>query len=614
MNTYFENQSDTQVRWQNFVDLLIDRGNNQADQTAYTFLHRGETEQVTLTYGELDLKARAIAAQLQSLEAAGERALLLYSPGMEFISAFFGCLYAGVVAVPAYPPRRNQKMARLESIVRDAETKVVLTSSDLLSKIQSQLAENPDLQALHWVASDSVDNEIASAWQQPRISGDTLAFLQYTSGSTGTPKGVAIAHSNLLHNEQIIAKAFGHTEDMIGVGWLPLFHDMGLIGNVLQPLYMGRPCILMSPADFLQKPLRWLQAISKYRATTSGGPNFAYDLCVDKTTPEQRAALDLSSWNVAFNGAEPVRAATLERFAAAFAPCGFRPEAFYPCYGMAETTLFVTGGKKNEAPPILEVAETALEQNQIVVANGKKDNVKKIVSCGWTWLGQQVAIANPETLTRCAPEEVGEIWVAGESVAQGYWNRTEATQQTFRAHLADTNEGPFLRTGDLGFMRDGELFVTGRLKDMIIINGQNYYPHDIEFTVENCHQSLRPACGAAFSVEVKRSERLVIVHEVERSYLRKLNVKEVVDCIRETVAREHNLQTYAVVLVKTGSIPKTSSGKIQRHKCKSGFLAGSLNVVDDWSENPQNRMNFLQLQAEVESMIEKLQKPEKLSN
>lgn len=611
MNTYHKSQAGQQ-KWSNFVELLSHRGSSKPAQTAYTFLSRGEREEKILTYGELDLKARAIAARLQSLEAEGERALLLYSPGMEFISAFFGCLYAGVIAVPAYPPRRNQKMARLESIVQDADAKVVLTTGDLLAKIQTKLGENPHLQALHWLASDSVDDTIASAWQQPSINGNTLAFLQYTSGSTGTPKGVAIAHSNLMHNERMIAAAFETTADTVVVGWLPLFHDMGLIGNVLQPLYRGMHCILMSPASFLQKPVRWLQAISKYRATASGGPNFAYDLCVDKIKPEQRAGLDLSSWSLAFSGAEPVRAATIERFAQAFGPCGFRPEAFYPCYGMAETTLFVTGGKKSEAPKILEVVDSALEQNQIVVAKGKKDNLRKLVSCGKSWLGQQVAIANPETLTRCAPDEVGEIWVAGESVAQGYWNRPEATEQTFQARLADTDEGPFLRTGDLGFVRDEELYVTGRLKDMIIVNGQNHYPHDIEFTLENCHEALRPACSAAFSIEAKGSERLVVVAEVERSYLRKLNVKEVVETIREEVAREHNLQTYAVVLVKTGSIPKTSSGKIQRHKCKSGFLAGSLNVVDDWSENPQNKANFLQLQAEVESMIEQLQKPAQL--
>ena len=592
-------------QWLTLIDLINSRAQKQHDEAAYRFLHRSE-EFANLTYGELDCRARAIAAYLQSLDVVGERALLLYQPGIEFIIGFFGCLYAGVIAVPAYPPRRNQKMMRLEAIVKDASAKVILTTAPLLSEVESRLADNPDLEALHWLATDEVEVKLANSWQSPKVSSKTIAFLQYTSGSTGMPKGVTVDHGNLLHNERMIREAFGHTLDTTVVGWLPLFHDMGLIGNVLQPLYLGRTCILMSPADFLTKPIRWLQAISRYRATTSGGPNFAYDLCIRRTTPEQRAELDLSSWQIAFTGAEPVRAETMEQFAEAFKPCGFRREAFYPCYGMAETTLLVTGGSKDYYPVIKSVDATALEQNQVEAVK-KGNKIRKIVSCGHTWLEQEVAIAEPKTLTRVGDNRVGEIWVKGESVVRGYWNKPEKTQETFKAYLADTGEGPFLRTGDLGFIQDNELFVTGRLKDVIIVRGQNHYPQDIELTVEKSHPALRAGCGAAFTVEVKGSERLVIVQEVERSYLRKLDTPKVVDSICQAVTAEHGLQPYATVLIKTGSIPKTSSGKVRRHACRSGFLDGSLNVINDWSENPLGKAKFKHLQAEVESVLQKLQ-------
>jgi acyl-CoA synthetase (AMP-forming)/AMP-acid ligase II len=350
--------------------------------------------------------------------------------------------------------------------------------------------------------------------------------------------------------------AFGHTQKTIFVGWLPLFHDMGLIGNVLQPLYLGIPCIFMPPVAFLQKPIRWLQAISHYKATTSGGPNFAYDLCIKKVTPEQLASLDLSSWEVAFNGAETVRAETLERFAATFAPCGFRREAFYPCYGMAEATLLVSGGVATDPPVIQNFPAKALEQNRIVESNSQQEDNRAIVGCGQTCLGQRIVIANPETLKQCAPDEVGEIWVSGSSVAQGYWNRPEQTEQTFHAYLVEDTgvsealgaSGPFLRTGDLGFLQNGELFVTGRLKDVVIVRGRNHYPQDIELTAERSHPALASNAGAAFAVEIAGQEQLVVVQEVERTHVRKLNVSEVTLAIRRAVAENHELEVYAVVV------------------------------------------------------------------
>lgn len=593
------------------VDLLRYRALQQPKEQAYTFLVDGETEEVCLTYQALDQKARAIAAFLQSMKATGERALLLYPPGLEFIAAFFGCLYAGVTAVPAYPPRRNQRMTRLQGIVKDAEASFALTTTSVLTNsvltnIEHSLKQEPELAALHYIATENLTDNFAEDWQPLKINSNTLAFLQYTSGSTGTPKGVMVSHGNLLHNEEMIKTAFQHTEESIVVGWLPLFHDMGLIGNVLQPLYLGIPSFLLSPTAFLQKPLRWLMAISRYKATTSGGPNFAYDLCVDKITPEQRSQLDLSSWEVAFSGSEPVRAETLEKFSATFKDCGFRRSAFYPCYGMAETTLIVSGGLKTDPPVIRFVKDKAFKQNLVETATPEEEDTRAIVGVGRSWLDQKIAIANPESLTKCPDGQIGEIWVSGPSVAGGYWRRPQETQQTFNAQLRDTGEGPFLRTGDLGFLLNGELFVTGRIKDMIIIRGQNHYPQDIELTVQKSHSALRPNCSAAFSVEVEGVERLVIVQEVERSYLRQLDVDQVVRVIRQAVCEQHQLQVYAVVLLKTASIPKTSSGKIQRGACRDCFLNGSLDVVGDWTASLQP-IDLLQLQQEVQALWEEVQ-------
>lgn len=560
------------------VELLRWRAQHQPDQRAYTFLADGESEQGHLTYRELDQQTRTIGAWLQSLEASHERVLLLYPPGLMYIAAFFGCLYAGAVAVPVYPPRPNRTLLRLQAIVADAQAKVVLTTGMILSRVQGLLAEAPELETLRWLTTDSLDSDLAEAWRDPALTSDTLAFLQFTSGSTASPRGVMVSHGNLLHNQRVIRTACQHTEQSSFVSWLPVYHDMGLIGTVIQPLYLGAPCVLMSPEAFLQKPLRWLQAISRYKAHTSGGPNFAYDLCVRKIDAEQRATLDLSRWSVAFNGSEPINHETLERFVAAFEPCGFRPEAFYPCYGLAEATLLVSGGAKTAAPVIHQFKTGALERNRVVSPSGETDETRTLVSCGRSGLDQTICIVDPESLTRCRPDQVGEIWVSGPSVGQGYWNRPDETETTFRAYVADTGEGPFLRTGDLGFLRDGELFVTGRLKDLIIIRGRNHYPHDIERTVERSHPALRPGCSAAFSVEKAGEERLVVVQEVER-HSQDLDVEKMAGAIRQAVAETHELQVYDLVFIKPGSLPKTSSGKIQHQACRAHYLKGSLEVL-----------------------------------
>jgi acyl-CoA synthetase (AMP-forming)/AMP-acid ligase II len=578
------------------VALLRMRASCQAYQRACTFLVDGEREEIHLTYGELDARARAIAAWLQQRGLAGQRALLLYPPGLDYIAAFFGCLYAGVIAVPAYPPdlaRIDRTLPRLRAIVEDAQVAVAMTTEAFAALAGMLFAKDPRRQTLQWLATDTLSNAHAAEWQDPGVSKATLAFLQYTSGSTSAPKGVMVTHGNLLHNSSLIYHACDHSPASRAVSWLPPYHDMGLIGTIIHPIHSGFPVVLMSPLDFLQRPLRWLQAISRYQATTSGGPNFAYDLCVRKTTPEQRATLDLSSWSVAFNGAEPVRAETLDRFTAAFAPCGFRRQAFFPCYGLAEATLIVSGASKTFAPVVQPVQSAALAHGRALMAESREPGTQTLVGCGRMLGDQRVMIVNPDTSVPCGPGEVGEIWVSGPSVANGYWNRPEETAATFQAHLAWTRDGRYLRTGDLGFIAYGELFVTGRRKDLIIVEGRNHYPQDIELTVEQCHPALRPGCCAAFSVNSTGPERLVVTVEVDRRYRPQqpteqvaqsgmrcdaisLGSQEITKLIRQAVVQAHDVRVDSVALLKSGSIPKTSSGKIQRHACHTGFLAGTL--------------------------------------
>ncbi|MBV9787774.1 MAG: amino acid adenylation domain-containing protein, partial [Chloroflexi bacterium] len=561
------------------IELLRSRAALQPNKHAYTFLLDGDLEEAHLTYGELDRRAQAIGALLQGHGATGERVLLLYPPGLDYIAAFFGCLYAGAVAVPAYPPnpaRLERTLPRLQGIVGDARPTIALTTTPIMTVADLVAAQAPEFSAVKWYATDTIADDLAAEWRDPAIDGGSLAFLQYTSGSTSTPKGVMLSHGNLLHNLSLIQQGFGTNEESRGVFWLPFYHDMGLIGGLLQPIYCGGTSMLLSPVNFLQRPLRWLQAISRFQATISGGPNFAYDLCVRKITPEQRAQLDLSSWQVAFNGAEPIRADTLNRFAEAFSECGFRREAFYPCYGLAEATLIVAGSMPEVAPVVAAFDASALEHRQ-AVERADETQARILVSSGQPL--QSVAIVDPETTIECAPGQVGEIWVSSPSTAQGYWNQPAESERSFDARLAgDHDAGPFLRTGDLGFLHAGELFVTGRIKDLIIIRGRNHYPQDIELTVERSHPALRSGSGAAVAVEVDGEERLVIVQEVEREH-RKADMEAVASAIRQAVSQQHELFVYAVALLRHGSIPKTSSGKIQRHACRAGFLNGTLETI-----------------------------------
>ena len=562
------------------VGVLRRRGHEVPDRVAFTLLAEGEVEIDSLTYRALEERARCLAVELRRRLRPGDRALLLYPSSLDFIIAFLACLSAGVVAVPVQAPRPQERsLARFRAIAKDAAPRAVLSTRALIGEggIPRAHLAVPELEDALWWATDDGGAAGGDAPELPEPSPEDVAFLQYTSGSTSQPKGVVISHGNLLHNERMLGAAFLQDEASLVVGWLPLFHDMGLIGQVLQPLHAGGRCVLMAPAAFLHRPARWLEAISRYRATTSGGPNFAYDLCASKIPREALAELDLSSWKVAFSGAEPVRAATLERFAEMFGPCGFRAASFQPCYGLAEATLFVTGGTSGRGAKSLCADPAALERHELALAAGPG---RVLVSCGRAGSGQRVAVVDPGTCTECPEGAIGEIWLAGPSVARGYWRQPEATESVFRAVLR-TRAGEaterFLRTGDLGFLRDGELYVTGRLKDLIILRGRNHYPQDLELTAGESHPDLRPGGGAAFSVDAEAGERLVIVHEVERHSRERPEV--IGAAVRQAVAQEHEIQVYEVVLIRTGSLLRTTSGKVQRRACRTSYLAGSLAIV-----------------------------------
>jgi amino acid adenylation domain-containing protein len=574
----------------NLVELLRERAQTQPDRLAFTFLADGKEEGDRLTYAEIDVRARSIAALLQQRYKPGERALLIYPQGLGFICSFFGCLYSGLIAIPVPSPlsaQMKRALPRLEAIVEDARPSVVLTTAEIHAKVQELEAKVSGLQNLPWLATEN-DEIPVEPWRMPPVGKGSLAYLQYTSGSTSAPKGVMVSHGNLLSNLSALAFVYEHGPEDVMVSWLPHFHDLGLIFGILQPVYNGFPCVLMSPLSFIKQPFRWLQAISRYRGTHTAAPNFAYDLCVEAITAEQRAFLDLSSLCVALNGAETVRRESLERFVEVFGPCGFRRNAFSPAYGLAEATLKVCAAPKGRGPYVNYVQVTALEQNLVLEAQGPGPGVQAVIGCGSPVLDTRVVIAHPGSFTKCHSNEVGEIWVSGTTVAQGYWNRPQETKETFQAFLRDGGEGPFLRTGDLGFILDGQVFITGRLKDLIIIRGLNHYPQDIELTVQRSHEALQPNANAAFSVNVAGEERLVVVQEMKRGY-QDSSVDEIVEAIRPAVAEHHGVEVHAVVLVSKGSIPKTSSGKIQRRSCRDSFLAGKLEVVGEWIERVDDK-------------------------
>lgn len=565
---------------QSLVELLCRRAEQHADQKRYTFLPDGEDEGESLSFQVLDRKARALAALLLEKARPGDRALLFYAQGVDYIVAFFGCLYAGMMAVPAYPPdptRLTRTLPRFRAIVADAQPTVVLTTSDLLAMTGPMLSSDQAVPGVEVLATDDLPDSHADAWRAPKITGDSVAFLQYTSGSTSTPRGVMVRHANLLHNLEAMNRAHHFDLDSTLVSWLPLYHDLGLIGNILRALHTGAQCVFMPPTSFLQKPLRWLHAISRYRDCRSGGPDFAYNLCVRKITPQERDGLDLRGWRTAYSGAEPVRAETIERFSAYFGPCGFKKERLFPCYGLAEATLLVTGASAQCPLLVRTFDKTDLEHGRATFTDHWHG--RRLVSCGTPPTGEPLLIVNPESLQPLPDGDIGEIWVGGSSVAAGYWNRAAETQATFGARPASDDGRAYLRTGDLGFLHEGQLFVTGRLKDLIIVAGANHYPQDIEVTAEQCHSALRPGTGAAFSIDDVREERVAFAIEADVSRLNGLGLSDLCSLIRRAVAENHGLHLDRVALLKPGSAYKTSSGKIQRHACKEALLKGTLDLL-----------------------------------
>ncbi|MGD2115122.1 MAG: fatty acyl-AMP ligase, partial [Acidobacteriota bacterium] len=574
-------------------EILVSRGERDPERRAFIFLGDGEEEAARMTYGELDRRARALAVALRKRAGPGDRAILLLPAGLEFVVAFLGCFYAGIVAVPAYPPRpprpsrrRDRDGGRIRAILEDCRPRLALVSSATASRVsgslRSALSEAaPGLDPEPLIV-DRTPLSSARRWAPPTAGPDDVAFLQYTSGSTASPRGVEVTHRNLLANERAIAEAFDQSEESVVVGWLPMYHDMGLIGNVLQPIWSGGSCVLMSPASFLQRPRRWLEAVDRYRATTSGGPDFAYGLTVRRVPPEDRGGLDLSCWRVAYNGAEPVRQATLEQFAEAFAGCGFRREALLPCYGLAEATLFVSGGGVTEAPSVRSVAARALEAGRAEEPEASEpagaelaERPRPLVGCGRAARGVELRVVHADRGVPRPAGAVGEIWVAGESVARGYFRRPEETAETFGARLEGDppGAGRWLRTGDLGFRsEDGELFVTGRSKDLIIVRGRNLYPQDLERTAEESHEAVRGA--AAFPVDARDEELPAVLFEVEPR--RRGDAGVAAAAVRDAVTEEHQVSLAGVVALGAGALPRTSSGKVRRGECRRRFLAGEL--------------------------------------
>jgi acyl-CoA synthetase (AMP-forming)/AMP-acid ligase II len=558
------------------ADVLRYRSAMQPDDRAYVFLSERGGEEAVLTFAGLEQRANRVAAQLAGAQK-GDRALLVFPPGLEFIEAFFGCLLAGVIPVPMIAPRRASARDSTGSILADCTPRAILTSR-AFRDLRPEVAERFRQAGLDCIVVEpQSEPSIAPAVPLPALAPDDIALLQYTSGSTSSPKGVMVTHRNLLTNLDMIRATLGHTGNSTHVSWVPLYHDMGLILNVLEAHFIGALCVLMSPAGFVKRPHEWLRAIHAYRAEVTTAPNFAFDLCVDRFRPQAMQGIDLSCLKVAVNAAEAVRADTIARFSATFQPYGFDVRTVRPLYGLAEATVLVSGGRSGTGPVVRNVSRTALQRNDVAAPQGEAD-AQPLVGCGRTLAGQTIAIVDPESRRRLSHDRIGEVWVAGPSVAGGYWGKTEATAATFQARIAGESGETWLRTGDLGFLDDaGELYITGRIKDVIIINGMNHYPQDIEHTVEGSHPLLRRHCGAAFSIpDEDGRERLVIVQEVERTVRKESEADEIAGAIREALFDDHELSAHRIVLIPPGSLPKTTSGKIQRNLTRQLWQEGQL--------------------------------------
>ncbi|MDB5611694.1 MAG: LongchainfattyacidCoA ligase [Bradyrhizobium sp.] len=560
------------------VTLLARRAEAQPDERAYIFLSDRAAEEAVITFRELHDAAQALAARLTGIARPGDRAILVFPPGLEFVIAFFGCLIAGVIAVPMMVPRRLSARDSSAGIMADCEPAVALTSPAFAIRedLRARFANRP----LQWLSVDLTPQK-PCAIELPNPDPEDIAFLQYTSGSTSEPKGVAVSHANLLANLEMIRVSLGTTRQSTYVNWVPLYHDMGLILNALEALYVGALCVLMAPNAFMQRPLNWLRAIGHYRAEIGCSPNFGYDLCVSRYRADQMQGIDLSSWKVALNGAEPVHAETIKGFSETFAGHGFNPGTAFPAYGMAEATLLIAGGHRGAGHVTQTVSRSGLQAHVVRTAVDPAD-VQALVGCGRALVNERIAVVEPDSRRRLLPNQVGEIWVSGPNVARSYWRNPEATKNGLNAQIAGDHDGAnWLRTGDLGFLDEaGELFITGRIKDLIIIRGINHYPQDIEREVQALHPALRQNCGAAFSVtDDQGEETLVIVQEIERTERHKIDPAEMTDAIREGVTSQFELFARHIVLIRPGTLPKTTSGKIQRSRTRKLWLERRLDQL-----------------------------------
>jgi natural product biosynthesis luciferase-like monooxygenase protein len=578
------------------AELLRERAAEKPNQIGYRFFGGATGGEVCITYGELDARARRVAFALCDEGVQGERVLLFGTTGLDFIVSFFGILYAGGVAVPLSPPRPS-KASRVQAIVRDAKPKLGIWLAPSGSGI-SQIKES-DLGGLRLRTIEELEAGKSGSQELEPSMSESLALLQYTSGSTGRPKGVCISHENLIHNATSIAKAARLNPESVSVNWLPLYHDMGLMSAVVAPFFVGYPVTLLSPNSFLTKPLSWLETMSRQKATFSGGPNFAYELCCEKITDEQCQELELSSWQVAFCGAEVVRSETVERFVTRFEPYGFRRQSFFPCYGLAEATLMVSGGPAAQAPRVIEVKRGGLERRRAIGTAPGEDGTR-LVSCGCPVDGQTVVIVEPASGVQCSDGQIGEVWISGRSVSRGYWNNPEETSRTFCERICGEQPERFLKSGDLGFLHEGNLFVVGRLKDLIIIRGVNHYAEDIEATIDGCHAGLVKGAVAAFSIESDGAERLVVVLEQKRTW--RTDTAPVLETIAYEVLAEHAIEPYAIVLIRQGTLPKTTSGKVRRRATKANYLAGELETTGEWSAKNQVRGHRIE-PGEIEAAL-----------
>jgi len=564
------------------VELLIRNSERYAGKDLYYLLEDGITETERITHDEAFVKARSVAAELQAHGSKGDRVLLLFPTGLEFVISLFACFLSGKIAVPAYPPHRRKSNQRFFSIIDDANPSIILTTDRIHGDLEFIEKEHKMLERIVKLTYGGIRLDQPESWVNPGISKDDIAFLQYTSGSTGSPNGVMVSHGNIIHNSECIKRSFGFDEHLRGINWLPNFHDMGLIGCLIQPAYVGGMNIIIPPLKFLQSPLNWYRGISKYRATNAGGPNFAYDYSAEKVSDEDIKDLDLSSISTLYCGAEPIRAETFDNFTKKFKTANFRSVQFYPCYGLAESVLIASGGDFKLKPIYYEVNAKALEKNKVIPVKGGKEG-RILTACGYPWMGMSISIIDPDTRTPAPINEIGEIWLNGPSVAKGYWNDPEGTEKTFNASIVGKEGSSWLRTGDLGFIHDGQLYVTGRLKDLIIIRGSNFFPNDIEYSAENSNIALRKNASAAFSADIDGEEKLILLAEVERSHMHDLVENEIFEDIRSSIFAEHGIQAHALTLVRPGSTLKTSSGKIQRFAMKKAWINDELNVLASWT-------------------------------